>query len=106
MSRAVLAAPLLIALAFAGCTQIGAFTAQDAQTAAAINPSNAACYQEFGALGAAQAGTTGNTGVLTIVATKQQLQAIMQSPECLPLTAAVLAELVKAGIPGAALIVP
>lgn len=101
--------PLIIgalAVALAGCAQVGAFTAQDAQIAAAINPSNAACYQELGALGSAQANATGPSGVLTIAATKLQLQTIMQSPECLPLTAAVLAEFVKAGIPGAALVVP
>lgn len=96
---------LLSLLALAGCAQIGMFTAQDAVTAAAVNPSNATCYQAFGALGQAQAGTTGG-GILTAVATKAQLKEIMASSACLSLTAAVLAELVKIGIPGGVLIAP
>ena len=95
-----------LALALSGCAQVGMFTVQDAATAAAINPANAACYQAFGALGQAQGTATGPGGVLTIVATKEQISQIMASPQCLPLTAAVLAELVKLGIPGGALIVP
>ena len=95
-----------LSLALAGCAQVGMFTAQDAATAAAINPANAACYQAFGAIGSAQGAATGAGGLLSAVAVKEQINQIMASPPCLPLAAAVLAELVKLGVPGGALIVP
>jgi hypothetical protein len=97
---------LVILSACAGCAQVGVVLANDAKVAAQINPVNGACYTALGDLGTAQANITGKTGVLTIVATKQQLAGVLESPVCATLVTAVLAELLKLGVPGAAFILP
>lgn len=107
VSGTPLPAAIFIAMLWlTGCAQVGNFTAADAQAAAAINPANAACYAGFQALGEAQGMATDQPGILTLIATKQQLQAVLQNPACSTIELAVLAELLKLGVPGAALVLP
>jgi hypothetical protein len=89
-----------------GCASTGEKLASDAQNAAALNPANAACYKEFGALGTVQMNATGASGPLTLTALKMQLQSVVESPACAAPVMAILVELLKLGVPGAAIILP
>ena len=95
MFRAAIAA---LAFALGGCAQqaqqLGMFTMQDAQAAAAIDPSNAACYEAFGALGSTLSGVKG-VGVLTVVAAKIAFRRAAVDPACAPVEAMLLGDLLK-----------
>jgi hypothetical protein len=82
---ALIVAPLLLA----GCTGISQMTVQDATQAAAINPANAICYQEFGVIGGQLAGVK-SPGLLTTAALYLQLQADVDNPACAPVIASIL----------------
>ena len=98
IKRCILAVMMLVGLD--ACAQqiqaLGSFTTQDAANAEAINPSNAACYAGFGSLAEAQAAVTGGVGLLTAVATEEQLRQEMENPACAPITVSLLAKALKA----------
>jgi hypothetical protein len=99
----LLAAPLV------GCANVVNFTEADATTAESVAQaaglvSDAACWSAYAQIAGALNGTSPTIGLLTTIETKRAVQATMGSPECLPITAPLLAELLKVSSPqGAAL---
>lgn len=75
---------------------LGGITLADAQTAAAIDPSGASCYNALGDIGQAQAVATGKTGILTLIATKRAVTAVLSNPACASIELGIFAELLKA----------
>jgi hypothetical protein len=92
------------------CAQIGQFSAQDAQQAAAIatavgDTTSAQCFTGIGTVSTAIGGAS-QPGILTAIESKFAFQHSLQNPACAPIWVNVLAELLKAGVPSAAAVVP
>jgi hypothetical protein len=86
LSAAVVGLSLVV-----GCAQLASTVQQDAQTAAAIDPANAACYNGIGDL-AAKVPNGGGGGVLTGVALIEQKRALMRGP-CAPVVIDIASEI-------------
>jgi hypothetical protein len=101
------------AAALAACQPGAQFIALDAQTAAAVATAaglttDAQCWQAYagiaGVLGPPAPAPAPTTGILTVVEVKRAIQATMESPMCISVTAQLAGELLKISSPQGAAI--
>lgn len=92
---------IVLALWLGGCAQLGQFTANDAQNAAAIatavgDSAGAACWPVLATTGNAVAAAGNPAGLLTAIEEKRAVQMALEDATCQPVWAGVLAQLLKA----------
>lgn len=91
-----------------GCTQVGQYTAADAQRAAAVatavgDSAGAACWPVLATTGSAISAAGDNPGILVGIEEKRAVQMALQNSACDPVWAGALVELLK-GTPAAPLL--
>jgi hypothetical protein len=101
VASGAVALAMLLALWLGGCTQLGQFTAGDAQNAAAIatavgDSAGEACWPVLATTGNALVASGNSVGLLTTLEEKRAVQMALQNPACQPVWVGVLAELLKA----------
>jgi hypothetical protein len=101
VTLATLSGAIALALWLGGCTQLGAFTASDAQNATAIatavgDSAGAACWPVLATTGNAITASGASAGLLTAIEEKRAVQMALQNAACQPVWAGALAELLKA----------
>ena len=107
---------ILTLLCLTSCSTVGMFAVDDAQTAVAIAAStpqtagDAACFQQWGAIGqaispAAPGGPAPKVGFLSLIELKRAGKMTLESPACIPITAEVAMQLLRiAGGPAGGLL--
>jgi hypothetical protein len=105
---ATLAVAGLLMIWSGGCTQVGEYTAVDAQRATAVatavgDSAGAACWPVLATTGSAISAGGINPGLLVAVEEKRAVQMALRNTACQPVWAGVLAELLK-GTPAAPLL--
>jgi len=101
VSAGAVSLAIVLLLWLGGCAQVGQFTADDAQNAAAIatavgDSAGAACWPVLATTGNAISAAGNSAGVLTAIEEKRAVQMTLQDAACQPVWAGVLAELLKA----------
>ena len=101
VTAAAMSLAIMLALWLGGCSQVGQFTAGDAQDATAIatavgDNAGAACWPVLATTGNAIAAAGNSAGLLTAIEEKRAVEMALQDATCQPVWAGALAELLKA----------